>query len=287
MGPSLPSGLAGPLSRATLAPSGALAQGLLGLALLASGGCTRSRPVPRTVLDEQPPRMVSAFFGLDHALPEQSRRLCLQAPGQDGIPVTFSRRVVGAIAPGSFTVRLRSGEERHPICATTAPANEASENHTVLLIGDLGRDPGDPPLSVDVTGPLSLDGGFDGRGLTSLMTPLSAGPTMVLALGVKPGTMASNCPAATAQIVVVVWAGGVVPGPASSEAAHLAGYRVLTEAGTVSPVALGDLGDHDNYIHLCLGTTSPAREVSFPAGIVIDPRGDLNPETKVEVSPPR
>jgi hypothetical protein len=268
---------------ATLSPRGPLLLAVLALA----AGCARPRPTPRTALDDQPPRMVSAFFGLDHAMPEQSRLLCRQGPGQDGIPVTFSRRVVGEIKPDSFSVRLRSGQIRHPICATTAPANAAAENHTVLLVGDLGREPADPPLSVEMTGPLSMEGGVDGKGLTVPMTPLVAGPTMVLALGLEAGAIASDCPKATRQIVVVVWAGGVVPGPGSSEASHLAGYRVTTAAGEARPAALGDLGDHDNYIHLCLETTAPAQRVSFPAGIVVDPRGDLNPDTTVEVSPGR
>jgi hypothetical protein len=255
--------------------------------LVGLGACAARRPPPKTALDEQPPRLVSAFFGLDHAMPEASRWLCREAPGQDGMPVTFTRRVVGSIAPGSFTVRLRSGEVRHPICATTAPANEAAEGHTVLLMGELGREPADPPVSVEVTGPLSLEGGVDGQGLTAPVTPLAAGPTLVLALGLRPGSIASDCPAATRQIVMAVWAGGVVPGPGSDQERHLGGYRVKTEAGEAAPFALGDLKDRDNYVHLCLDTDSPARSVHFAAGIVVDPRGDLNPETTVEVSPPR
>jgi hypothetical protein len=273
------------------APSALRSSGLLLLTApalpLLLAACAARRPPPRTALDDQPPRLVSAFFGLDHAMPEVSRRLCLQGPGQDGMPVTFSRRVVGAIRPESFTVRLRSGETRHPICATTAPANEAAENHTVLLIGDIGREPADPPIAVEVTGPLSLEGGVDGQGLTVAVTPLAAGPTLVLALGLQPGAIESDCPASTKQIVMVVWAGGVSPGPGATQETHLGGYRVTTGAGEVSPIALGDLKDRDNYVHLCLDTTAPAQRVHFAAGIVVDPRGDLNPETTIEVSPQR
>ena len=55
----------------------------------------------RTSLDDQPPRMVSAFFGLDNDLP---RRRLRSMPGLDGMPVTFSRRVEGPVEPAAFTV---------------------------------------------------------------------------------------------------------------------------------------------------------------------------------------
>jgi hypothetical protein len=226
----------------------------IGCALAA---CAPHAP-PRTVLDDQPPRLVSAFFGLDHAMPERSRGLCWTAPGQDGMPVTFSRRVVGSIDPDAFTAHLRSGALRHPTCATTKPANGLSKDHTVLLIGDLGHEPDDPPV---------------------------AGPGLVLALGVRAGAIDSDCPAGTRQIVVAIWAGGVQPAPGKTQRDHLAGYRVTTTAGDVAPLALGDLDDHDNYVHLCLDRDELARRVRFAAGIVVDPRGDLNPETSIEVSP--
>jgi hypothetical protein len=249
----------------------------------ASLGCA-SIPPPRTTLDEAPPRLVSAFFGLDHAMPASSRGLCWKAPGQDGMPVTFTRRVVGAFEPSAFTVRTRSGALRHPECATTAPADARAKNHTVLLIGDLGGEPDDPPVSVEVTGRLPLEGGVDGNGLAGPVIPLAAGPTLVLALGLRAGAIASDCPARTRQIVVAIWAGGVKPSSVASQAAHLGGYRVTTRDGVVAPFALGDLGDRDNYVHLCLDTEAPAERVSFPAGLLVDPRGDRNPDTTVEIS---
>jgi hypothetical protein len=255
------------------------------LLLAALVGCAH-RPPPRTALDDQPPRLVSAFFGLDHAMPEGARALCWRAPGQDGLPVTFSRRVVGAIDPASFTVRLRSGALRHPACATTAPADGPGKGHTVLLIGELGGEPADPPVAVEITGALGLSGDADARGLTGPVIPLAAGPTMVLALGAVTGTLDSDCPAATRQLVVVIWSGGVHPAAGADQAAHLAGYEVETVSGVVRPFALGDLGDRDNYVHLCLTTDAPARLVRFPAGVLADPRGDLNPASVVEVSPP-
>ncbi len=252
-------------------------------------GCPRRPLTPvRTTLDEAPPRLVSAFFGLDDALPEGARGLCWSAPGKDGLPVTFSRRVAGAVAPESFTVWTRSGVAKHPTCATTRPADERAERHTVLLIGELGSEPGDPPMRVEVTGPLALEGGADALGLSVNVTPLADGPTLVLALGLPVGSLETDCPAPrTKQVVLVVWAGGVRPGPGKTAADHLAGYEVDTAGGVVRPFALGDLDDRDNDVHLCLETNSAPVRVRFSAGVVVDPRGDLNPATVVEVSPSR
>lgn len=264
------------------------AAGWLALAALAAAlaACARLPP-PRTALDDEPPRVVSAFFGLDNAMPEGSRWLCASAPGQDGMPVTLSRRVVGRPDPAAFAVLTRSGARRRPACATLAPADAPAKNHTILLIGDLGGEPGDPPVSVEIVGPLPLEGGADARGLAGPVTPLAAGPSLALALGLRAGAIASDCPARTRQVVVAIWTGGVRPGPASDQETHRGGYRVTTTEGEITPFALGDLGDRDNYVHLCLDTEAPARQVSFRAGIVVDPRDDLNPDTSIAVSPQR
>ena len=61
-------------------------------------------------------------------------------------------------------------------------------------------------------------------------------------------------------------------------------YRVVTAEGEVTPSALGDIDDNDNYVHLCLGTSAIASKVSAQASVLVDPRGDLNPSTSVTVS---
>ena len=66
-------------------------------------------------------------------------------------------------------------------------------------------------------------------------------------------------------------------------------YRVTGECGDGSiddivPTALADLGDGDNNHLLCLGTSDPAVSVSFPAGHLVDPNRDLNPDTLVAVN---
>jgi hypothetical protein len=245
-----------------------------------------ARPPPRTRLDDEPPRLVNAFFGLDDALPARAAGLCLAAPGKDGMPVTFSRRVAGPLAPVAFTVVTRSGARKTAVCATTSPASARSKRHTVLLIGDLGSE-ADPPMTVSVTGELLLEGGVNAKGLSAPVTPLADGPTLVLALQATPATLESTCPSSTRQIVTVVWAGGVTPVSGASADAHRDAYRVRTAEGDVTPFALGDLGDSDNYEHLCLDVASPALSVSCRAGVLVDPRGDANPDTSVEVSAAR
>jgi hypothetical protein len=66
-------------------------------------------------------------------------------------------------------------------------------------------------------------------------------------------------------------------------------YRVTLRhpEGTRSEVvtfALADPDDNDNNHSLCLDVTDTALSVSFPAGHVVDPDVDLNPDTQVAVT---
>lgn len=246
-------------------------------------GCTHTPPPP-TSLDTESPRLVSAFFGLDDALPSVVNLMCSGGGGKDGMPITFSRRVVGEINPAAFTIQTRSGARLHPLCATLRPADADAERHTVLLIGDLGGEPADPPNTIEITGDLFLEGGANARGMSAPIVALAEGPTLVLSLGLAAGTIQSDCPSETKQVVVAIWAGGVQPGPQADDTKHREGYRVETDGGEIRPFALGDIDDNDNYVHVCLKETALARRVSFNAGIVVDPRGDLNPATSIAVS---
>ena len=58
----------------------------------------------------------------------------------------------------------------------------------------------------------------------------------------------------------------------------------MTGDGSVTPFALGDIDDNDNYVHICLDTAAPPTQVWAAAGVLVDPRGDLNPETAVDVA---
>ena len=79
--------------------------------------------------------------------------------------------------------------------------------------------------------------------------------------------------------------------PAGGEVgdAERALYRVTVErpegsSAEIAPAALADLGDRDNNHLLCLDTTAPVVSVSFPAGHLVDPNRDLNPDTHVAVN---
>jgi len=66
-------------------------------------------------------------------------------------------------------------------------------------------------------------------------------------------------------------------------------YRVTVEredgsSDKIVPAALADLEDRDNNHFLCLDASDPAVSVSFPAGHLVDPNGDLNPDTHIAVN---
>lgn len=200
------------------------------------------------------------------------------------MPVTFTRRVIGEIDPEAFTVTTRSGKKMHPGFATTKRANEASQRHTVLLIGEFGNEPEDPPIEVEVTGHLELEGGDDARGLSVQVTPVKSGPSLVLAFSAIPGQIESDCPPETKQIIVVTWAGGVRPVNGITTDTHRSGYTITTTEGEIHPIVLGNLGDGDNYEHLYLDTTATPLRVSMKAGLVMDPRDDPNPLPTIEIA---
>ena len=248
----------------------------------------------------QTARPLSAFFGLDNRLPGINR-ICQGAAGQDGMPVVLSHTVDAAtLEPGDFRIVTRSGAERSPICSNLGPASDAGEHRTVLLIGEFGDAPNDPPVQVLVVDDLFSDGAAGDRvnfhGTQTHVTPLDAGPSLVLAEVVpedgwsRPATdRGSSCPEGVLQVVRATWAGGVrLPTGGELGDAERALYRVTVERPDGSrdelvPAALADLGDRDNNHLLCLDTSAPAVSVSFPAGHLVDPNRDLNPDTHVAV----
>ncbi len=252
---------------------------------------------------DQSADLLSAFFGLDNALPRLSRLICRGAPGEDGMPVIFSTEIDHTtMQAGDFRVTTASGAVGQMQCVTLLPATDGGELRTVLLVGEFGDAETDPPVSVEIVGHLhAIDGSLDFRGAQIAVTPLAPGPSLVMAEIVDPSapdlgigqrrTDGDDCPSeGIAQAVRVVWAGGVLlengdePGDAERDL-----YRVTVRAadGTerqIAPNALADLGDGDNNHLLCLGTTDTPISVAFPAGVLVDPNKDLNPETKVAVS---
>ena len=247
--------------------------------------------------------LLSAFYGLDNALPFLARLICRGAPGKDGMPVIFSTQIDHTTLQASdFRVTSASGAIGQMTCVTLLPATDGGELRTVLLVGEFGTAETDPPVTVEIVGHVhSLDGTLDFQGARIGVTPLARGPSLVMAeiadptaedlgLGLR-RTDGDDCPTeGIQQAVRVVWDGGVTlengdePGDAERDL-----YRVTVRAsdGTerqITPAALADLGDGDNNHLLCLETTDTPVSVAFPAGVFTDPNDDLNPATVVAVN---
>jgi len=243
-------------------------------------------------------RLLSAFFGLDNDLPFAANRLCWGASGEDGMPVVFSQTLdADTLQPEDFEVTSKSGAVHTPNCATLRPAQDEGELRTVLLIGEFGDAPDNPPVSVKVVGDLLSDGSpaINFKGTQVDVTPLADGPSLVLAESVpeKQWTQETNstrCPQGVKQIIRVTWNGGVRrPDRREAGEAERKLYRVEVQRadgsfGEVTPIALAELEDRDNNHFLCLDTDDTAVAVSFPEGRLVDPNGDLNPHTTVKIS---
>jgi hypothetical protein len=249
--------------------------------------------------NSQPVRLLSAFFGLDNSLPFGANRICLGASGRDGMPVVLSHTIdPETLQPEDFQIVTRSGAEHTPYCVTLRPAQDPGELRTVLLIGEFGDASNDPPVSVRVVDDLLSDGtpSVNFRGSHTDVIPLDAGPSLVLAQVVPESewareTRGTACPEGIQQAVRVTWAGGVrLPNRDEPGDAERRLYRVTVKRGDGSsheivPAALADLEDGDNNHLLCLDTADPAVSVSFPAGHLVDPNRDLNPDTHIAVNP--
>lgn len=264
-----------------------------------STGVTR-----RTHTDGREASLISAFFGLDSSLPKRStdRVACQGGGGADGMPVIFSHEVdISTLEPGDFRITTASGAVGAVTCLTLAPADDPGELRTALLTGEYGSFK-DQPVMVEVTGNvLSRDGVVNFQGARIAVTPLEAGPSMVLAERVpssqwelgRPATRlpwggGSRCPLGTKQVIRVAWGGGVTKpnGSASADDKERQLYRVSIvrpdgQKAEITPFALADLNDGDNNHLLCLDTTDTVQSVFFPAGYLTDPREDLNPDTTI------
>lgn len=249
--------------------------------------------------------LLSAFFGLDNGLPRLANRgICRGAAGQDGMPVIFSHEIdVDSLQAGDFRVIAESGAVGEILCVTPAPAADIGELRTILVVGEYGSAE-DQPVSVEIVGNLlSKDRQLNFIGATATVIALEEGPTIEWseivpesqwelgkAATSQPWGGGDGCPLDTKQVVRVTWAGGVTkPGGDEIDDVERQGYRVtmaLDDEGEteLTPFAIGDLGDGDNNHELCLDRAGLPLQVSFPAGLLTDPREDLNPDTRIEVT---
>lgn len=240
-------------------------------------------------LEEPQSKILSAYYGLD-ALPAATNVLCpIAVDGEDGMPVVFSVQIDGdSVMANAFQVETASGEMVTPVCATLRPAVEILEQRTVLLAGPFGT-PTAPPLAVEVVGALEDVNGqsLQGERFTNI-TPLEAGPTLVLAerFEVDAPGLVGECPTATQQVLQITWQGGV-SGPMGSrlgEPQRLGISVRLQDGQTVTPIALAD-DDPDNHVLVCLDAATAAASVTAAPGLFHDPGDDSNPETRIDVDP--
>lgn len=263
-------------------------------------------PRPEILLSEAIPeidrtsetKMLTAFFGLDNALNQRSRLSYKNAPGQDGMPLVFSHEIDPNTLQGAdFEVLTKNGDLIQVEYATLLPANEEFELRTVLLIGEYGNHPDNPPASVTIIGDLMSRTGFNFKGQTIKVIPLEEGPILSYAEYftfdedypyIEEGR-GCDCPKAETQLVVkAVWSGGVRATNGNelglNELNHFE-VTLVQEADTliVTPFQLADLEDNDNNIDLCLKESGTPLLLKVNKNVAIDPRGDKNPKTQMEI----
>ena len=242
-----------------------------------------------TGAEEPQSKILSAYHGLD-ALPAGANVLCpIAVAGEDGMPVVFSVQIdSNSVMTDAFQVETASGDMVTPICATLAPALEMQEQRTVLLAGSFGTRNA-PPLAVEVVGALEDINRQSLQGERfSKVTPLEAGPSLVLAerFEVDAPGIVGECPAATLQVVQITWEGGVSGpmGSALGEPQRLGVSVRLQDGRTLTPIALAD-DDPDNHVLVCLDVAVAAVSVAAAPGLFHDPGDDPNPETSIDVGP--
>lgn len=247
--------------------------------------------------------IIAANYGSAN-LPAATRRLvCPEAAGLDGMPVHFETELAGPVSPEDFVVRGGDGNARPVVCATFDPSDDVGERRSILLVGEFGNLE-DQPVSVEVVGDiLSKDAALNYRGASAPIIPLQAPPALILAevvpqaewdLGARgtriPWGGGTGCQVErTVQVLRVGWGGGIRAADGGEVSPHeWARYTVALraedgEVSQVSPFAVGDLNDNDNNDELCLAQAGSPVEVRFPAGLLADPNGDVNEDTRIRV----
>jgi len=242
-------------------------------------------------------KMLTAFFGLDNALPPRAVRLYKRAPGQDGMPIVFSQELNPETMQASdFAVITMDGSSHQVEFATFLPANEEFELRTVLLIGEYGNHPNNPPVEVRIVGSLQSRHGIDHKGQSISVIPLPEGPILSYVEHfklddnyplVKEGN-GCDCPVETKVVVRAVWSGGVraLNGDELGESdlnQFLVQVMVKDDTLWMNPFQLADLGDNDNNIDLCLDRDCVPLVLKVAPNVAIDPNDDPNPPTTKEI----
>lgn len=242
--------------------------------------------------------IVSAFFGLDNAMPFQANFLCPGAQGMDGMPVNFIYPIdASTLSASDFEVEDTLGNSHIPMCAVLAPANENGENRTVLLIGEFGNAATSPPVEVRVVGDLftistlpgetacsaiiNLNGVF-----TTNVVPLADGPSLFIAQRIE-GSL-NECSSGI-QTIQVAWNGGITPYISGDSEADLFQYYIgySDSSGVLIPhipISIADINDNDNFHQLCFSTSNEIVKISMMANTVQDPNQDPNQFSEIEVS---
>ena len=248
--------------------------GILGLLVLIRCNDAASKPQVSESIPEidknREAKLLTAFFGLDNALPKRAKRLYRNAPGQDGMPLVFSHELEpNTLQASDFEVTTQNGTIFQVEGATLLPANEEFELRTVLLIGEYGNYPDNPPTSVKIVGDLLSRTKHNFKGESIAVIPLEDGPILSYAEYftydenypyVEKGR-GCDCPKKKTKMVVrTVWAGGVraINGDELG-ASELNDFEVTLLQGKdtllVRPYRFADLDDNDNNIDLCLKET--------------------------------
>lgn len=280
---------------------------LAGMIIGFFSGCNNSnRSITKLYLSDAVPeinktreaRILTAFFGLDNGLTQRARLIYRKAPGKDGMPLVFSHEIDPNTLEGTdFAVATKDGTVHIVEAASLLPANEEFELRTVLLIGEYGNHPDNPPVSVEVVGDLMARSGQNFKGQTVSVIPLPEGPVLSYAEYFTldedyPFIARGNgcdCPKEETKMVVkAVWSGGVRAINGEELGTNeLNDFKVAMVKGgdtlTVTPFQLADLSDNDNNIDLCLKEDGVPILLEVNENIAIDPNDDKNPKTQIEV----
>jgi len=243
-------------------------------------------------------KILTAFFGLDNGLTKRTRVMYKNAPGQDGMPLVFSHELdPNTIQGADFAVTTKDGNVHIVEATSLLPANEEFELRTVLLIGEYGNHPDNPPVSVEVVGDLNARTGQNFKGQKVQVIPLEEGPILSYAEYfiinedypyIKKGR-GCDCPKEeTRTVVKAVWSGGVRTLNGEELGENEKDDFIVTMVNgsdtlTVTPFQLADLGDNENNIDLCLSQEGIPILLQVNENIAIDPNNDKNPKTQIEV----